>query len=277
MADPLPPFYSQVLWMRRQRVLRRLLVKYRAAGKIDKHLYHELYHSAKGNTFKHKRAIIEHVRSSQPLPMPALRDFFFFSFLFFTLLSAFLAMLTSRFSAVNRSTAPRPKKPARGRSRRRWTPSVPGPRPLASASRNGRRRSGVPWRARARMPRRRSRAEAALAGQFRSWRGPVKRFLQPVWAEDGLEGRALHSESYGFRSSSLTCSRLTTHSLVQEAQVSCSMEGPSLLRCCRLVVSRSHLCWLPPARPIMVLALACDSNMWEGRGLHTTFCYDHGG
>ncbi|KAK9332246.1 ribosomal protein L19/L19e domain-containing protein, partial [Lipomyces starkeyi] len=31
---------SQVVWLRRQRVLRRLLAKYRAAGKIDKHLYH---------------------------------------------------------------------------------------------------------------------------------------------------------------------------------------------------------------------------------------------
>ncbi len=67
---------TKVMWIRRQRVLRRLLRKYREQGKIDNHIYHYFYMQSKGNQFKNKRVLIEaiHKRKAETVKAKVLVD-----------------------------------------------------------------------------------------------------------------------------------------------------------------------------------------------------------
>jgi large subunit ribosomal protein L19e len=54
---------SKWQWIRRIRVIRRTLVEFRKKQEIDRHLYRKLYLKAKGNQFRNKRVLVEHIQT----------------------------------------------------------------------------------------------------------------------------------------------------------------------------------------------------------------------
>ena len=50
-------------WIRRIRVLRKVLNDFKARQEIDNHLYRKLYLKAKGNEFRNRRVLVEHVQT----------------------------------------------------------------------------------------------------------------------------------------------------------------------------------------------------------------------